>query len=297
MPHFFDVAFAQDISSTVSDASSSASATSSSSTAGTSLDQYIATSTTGVPATSTPTGTIAVNTTAFQNVALPSSTPDDVLGVLYSTDGVNWLPLVNINENNWQTARYSIPIHSWTELEHLQIAFVGLGRPNVPQIYLDAVGVEVSYFDTPEVTPTVTPTPAATTTPNGPAGPTSTPGVPSPAQAFNNVFSPAATQQCEVTPFSDTVARGGTAAFLLTLVPPASSTIPSSSLLYDASLGTLPAGLTGYITSASPGHDTIAMQATSALAPGSYNVVVVYHEKQNDGSVLPNYCQFNVVAQ
>ena len=101
---------------------------------------------------------ITVNTSMFQNIALPSSTGDGVLAIVYSTDGVTWQPLVNVDSANWQQARYTIPIHSWTELEHLQVAFVGLGASSSPQIFLDAAGIEVSYADMPQTPTDITPT-------------------------------------------------------------------------------------------------------------------------------------------
>ena len=43
--------------------------------------------------------------------------------------------------------------------------------------------------------------------------------------------------------------------------------------------------------------DTIGITTAATVAPGSYNAVVVYKERQNDGSVAPNFCQFNLLVR
>ncbi len=281
----------------------------------------IDTSTSGDDSSDTPTGTsyiqvgtssipesapISVDTAAFQNIAVPSSTGDAVLSVVYSTDGVTWQPLVNIDSANWQEERYPIPIDSWAELEHLQVAFIGLGASSSPQIFLDAAGVEVSYADAPQPQPDVvasdttedvTPAPAVA----APPPPAELP----PVQAFKQVFDPFAGQECSVTPFSESIAAGGGGSFLLTLTPPADSTSSAGSspvhnvktpFLYDASVGSLPTGISATVIPEGPGMDTIGVTAAATVAPGSYNAVVVYKERQHDGTVAPNFCQFNLVV-
>jgi hypothetical protein len=261
---------------------------------------YVQTATSSVP-TGTP---INVNTAAFQNITLPSSTGDAVLSIVYSTDGVTWQPIVNIDSANWQEGRYQIPISSWAELQNLQIAFVGLGASDTPQVFLDAVGVEVSYADAqPDLVASDTspdePSPAPAVTP--PPAPTELP----PVQAFKQVFDPFAGQQCSVAPFSESIAAGGGGSFLLTMTPPptnASSTTstlsqaPKEPFLYDASIGSLPDGITATIAPEGPGVDAIGISAVSSVAAGSYNAVVVYKERQHDGTIAPNFCQFNLVV-
>jgi hypothetical protein len=253
---------------------------------------------------------ITVNTSMFQNIVVPSSTGDAVLAIVYSTDGVTWQPLVNIDSSNWQEARYPIPIHSWAELQHLQVAFVGLGATSSPQIFLDAAGVEVSYTDPPQAPPTqniasdTVPTEAPTQsagTPGAVIPPT--PAQLPPAQALKQVFDPFAGQSCTVTPFSESVTAGGGGSFLLKLIPPVAATSSSSrkapkaqSFIYDASIGSLPDGISATIISGNAGMDTIGVTTAANVAPGSYNVVVVYQELQPDGTTAPNFCQFNIVV-
>ena len=254
---------------------------------------------------------ISVNTSVFQNIAVPTSTANAVLAIVYSTDGATWQPLVNIDSSNWQQARYRIPIASWQELEHLQVAFVGLGASSSPPVYLDAAGVEVSYMDTPDATTEIAP--ATDTLPTGPSGPFAAPMIvpPTPvelppAQALKQVFDPFAKQLCSVAPFSESVVAGRGGSFLLKLTPPAASTssasssspqqAPSGALLYDASIGSLPDGISATIVPEKAGADMIGVNTTPDVTSGSYNIVVVYKERQRDGTVEPNFCQFNLIV-
>jgi hypothetical protein len=248
-----------------------------------------------------------IDASVFQNIALPTSTPSGtILSIVYSTDGATWQPLVNIDSSNWQQARYKIPISSWQELAHLQVAFVGLGASSSPQIYLDAVGVEVSYVDTPNATTDITPAPdAAPVVPVAPVAPIVPPPTPTqlpPAQALKQIFDPFAGQLCSVTPFSESISAGGGGSFLLKLMPPeaGTSTKATSSIaggfLYDASIGSLPDGISATIMPEHAGADIIGVSTAPSTVPGSYNVVVVYKERQYDGTIEPNFCQFNIVV-
>jgi hypothetical protein len=214
---------------------------------------------------------------------------------------------VNVDASNWQQARYPIPIHSWAELQHLQIAFVGLGASSSPQIFLDAAGVEVSYVDTPDATTDITTATDTVPAVSPVAPPVVSPPVPTelpPVQALKQVFDPFAGQECTVAPFSESIMAGGTGSFLLKLTPPgapASSSAKSSvraaspTFLYDAELGSMPNGITGMIMPQGLGADTVGITTAPSVARGSYNVVVVYKERQRDGTIEPNFCQFNIV--
>ena len=187
------------------------------------------------------------------------------------------------------------------QLQHLQIAFVGLGASDAPRIYLDAADVQVSYADAPENATDTSPLPPPPPVPTE----TAPQNFPTPAQALQEAFSPWAAQVCAVTPFSATIEPGASAAFLLKLIPSAASStasstpggVASSSFLYEASIGSLPDGATSYLTKTGSGNDTIVVQTTPAIARGSYSIVVVYRERQHDGSILPNYCQFSLDVQ
>ena len=293
---FLNVAYADEVSSTPD--------MSSTSTDGASTTPLVSSSVEGVPVSPQPTA-ITLNTSAFQNIVLPPSKPGDVIAIVYSTDGVTWQPLTDINKDNWQMARYPIPIASWEELKHLQIAFIGLGDPNSPKVFLDAAGIEVSYDDPPQGTTNIIPAGSAAGG-SGSSGATSSlpdaasssarsvaadAPVISAAAALRQVFDPVAGQQCAVSPFSGSARRGGSTSFLLKLIPPASTTAP----IFDAYLGSLPDGVSARVIPGVGGSDTIGVDVSTAAVQGSYTIVVVYKERASDGTVLPNFCQFNLV--
>ncbi|HVM76704.1 MAG TPA: hypothetical protein VMU07_00950 [Candidatus Paceibacterota bacterium] len=310
--HLIPVAFADSVSSTPI----------ATSTATSGLSLVVATSVTGVPSTATLPAPITVNTQSFQNIVLPSSTPDDFLGIVYSTDGVTWQPLVDIHEDNWQTSRYDLPITSWDELKHLQVAFVGLGQANPPKIYLDAVGVEVSYIDTPEAMTTVTPAPddqsvdASSTDVQSESQQPTGPVIQQQSMAQSDIFQQGAEQQCVAVPFSQTVSPGGSAAFNLQLFSglttpfskPKKGTTATSTLpqgyqhpIYDIRLGSLPSGVS-YVLNHGPMSDAtstaaIIMNVSSKATQGSYSLLVIYRERQDDASFRSTGCQLNLVIQ
>jgi len=296
---FFSVAYAQVASSTDINSSSSPS------------------STIAVPTVPQPSGAIQVNTSMFQNIVLPSSTADDILSIVYSTDGTTWLPVVNINRNNWEVARYALPIHSWTELQHLQIAFVGLGEPDPPGIYLDSVGVEVNYVDTPEQTIDVVPTSTVSATGDADSGdatgenvaqPSSSTWTPPVPQADilqqsgvseGDVFEQGAHQQCVVSPFSRTISAGEAATLSLQLF--SGLTTSTEKAVYQARMGSLPVGISATITNGPSTNvsstDALHVSASEKALPGSYSILVIYRERQDDASMRSTGCQMNLVVQ
>ena len=263
---------------------------------------------------SVPTTTLSINTAAFQNLTTPSSSAGDILSIEISTDGVTWVPVTNINASNWENGQYDLPIRSWDELEHLQVALVALPTATVlPQVYVDAMGVRVEYGDGATNDVLINPatstaldanSPGATsayaTSSGAPLPPPSVPLTsvsPSPLSAkasLDKVFSPVAEQSCSVKPFSGEVQSGKSTSFLLTLVPPSGAT--SLPPLFDVALGALPDGITARIIPGANGVDTIGIDASASTVSGSYTVVVVYKERQKDGTILPNFCQFNLLS-
>lgn len=280
-----------------------------------------------IPSTSTPPVPIVVNTSMFQNIVLPASAPGDFVGIVYSTDGVTWQPLTDINADNWQIARYAIPITSWDQLQHLQVALVGLGAADAPKVYLDAMAVEVSYEDAPEATTDITPKPDAQDQNQNQDQATSTSAdqqtiapdeiIQKSTQPEGDVFDQGARQQCVVAPFSQTIAPGGAARFALQLfsglTTPSSTPkkgIPTSTLpygyqhpVYQTRLGSLPVGVSSYIqgdVGASDDASTtqhIQVDVGRNAVSGSYSALVVYRERQDDASLRSTGCQLNVVIQ
>ncbi len=330
--NFFPVAFAQDASSAATSAPAAIASPAASSVPASAVS-VASSAVESIPETSTPAVPISIDTAAFHNVALPPAAPGDFLAIVYSTDGVTWQPLININGSNWAAGRYPIPITSWDELQHLQIAFVGLGAFSSPTIYLDAAGVEVGYADASNGT--IAPAPGASSAASSTmAAGTSTvfqqpasSSAPPPVDPLGTVFDPAAGQHCSVTPFSNGTGHPGSVSYVLALSPPSappapaaapapsSSPAPSSRAtpisvappplspavlpgppLFAVSLGSLPDGVTGQITATgAQGIDTISLGVGPDARPGSYGIIVVYKERQFDGKTLPNFCQFNLV--
>ena len=193
-----------------------------------------------------------------------------------------------------------------------------------PKVYLDSIGVEVDYADAPNGTIAPGTDQSASTSTvfsqssSSAASASSTP----PVNALRDVFDPSAEQRCSVTPFSNEAYPGGSVSYVLSMVaqPPPPAVAPSSSAtassatmyppppipppapmvapIYQASLGSLPTGVTGTVVPGGPsGIDTIGLTITPSTVPGSYGVIVIYKERQTDGRVLPNFCQFNLVVK
>ena len=268
---------------------------------------------------------MTVNTSMFQNIIIPSSSADDILSIVYSTDGTTRLPVVNINRSNWQQGRYAIPIHSWDELKNLQVAFVGLGTAtSAPQVFLDGMRVEVRYGDAEPIAPLTsssTPDSASTTDPN----PQDKPDQPQPPPdnqpsvmqiiqhqggQSDDILDQGAKQKCSVDPFSESIAPGGSARLPLALLsglsaasssPSGTPLAPPYQPLYRVSLGSLPPGVWGDIqsqaSSVESSTQTISLHASRSVAPGSYSLLVIYRERQEDGTVRSAGCQFNLVIQ
>ena len=69
---------------------------------------------------------------------------------------------------------------------------------------------------------------------------------------------------------------------------------------YDLSTGYLPHGvavLIGSPTGPIAATSSITFQAASDAQEGSFNISVIYHEHEVDGSVISNFCQLNLTIQ
>ena len=203
---------------------------------------------------------------------------------------------------------------------------MGLGAANAPKIYLDAAAVSVDYVDTPEATTDITPQDQdqqdqdqadSSTIPDVPPPP------PAPVDAFQktptvltDVFDQGARQQCVVAPFSQRVSPGENTDLSLQLfsdlTTPSSTPkkgVPTSTLpdgyqhaMYQTSVGSLPVGVSAYIASGGASSDTSSTQTihvnvNSAASPGSYSLLVIYRERQDDASMRSTGCQFNLIVQ
>jgi hypothetical protein len=66
---------------------------------------------------------------------------------------------------------------------------------------------------------------------------------------------------------------------------------------YDLQTGHLPLGISaGFSSPSGPiaATSTLTFQAETSTVPGSLNIAVIYHEHEEDGTVLANFCQLNI---
>ena len=193
-----------------------------------------------------------------------------------------------MDANNWQNVLFDLPITSWGDLENLQVSVLGYSGDGtlVQSVYLDGMDVAVEYDDMSAMqTSLIQPTVPAE------VQPVQAPVVQAPAPM---TFDARAKQTCDIEPYSKTVAIGSSVQFGVTLMP---SVKPAP--LFEIQIGQLPAGVTGSVVPSAQGalHPDLSLSASTDAAAGSYNVIVLYQEKQPDGTYLPNYCQFNLVVE
>lgn len=81
-----------------------------------------------------------------------SSVPADaVLEAFYSLDGADWISFGYIRMNDWEEARYDIPLSEWNDLSVVQVKLEPLSSfDQSPVVYLDSVVIEVEYAGTEE---------------------------------------------------------------------------------------------------------------------------------------------------
>ncbi|HUC01589.1 MAG TPA: hypothetical protein VMA75_01660 [Candidatus Paceibacterota bacterium] len=72
-------------------------------------------------------------------------TADNFLDVSYSTDGVTWQDLGEVDADNWQNFSATIPVSSWNDINSLQVKLTPLLTADPPTIYLDSMWLEVDY--------------------------------------------------------------------------------------------------------------------------------------------------------
>ncbi len=238
--------------------------------------------------TSTATGTDvtvppeASTTTSSAPVFAPPPPPDDnFLEVSYSVDGQTWVEFAKVGPDNWQNFTATLPVTSWDDLKKLQVKIEGIPTTlqQIPKVYLDGMFVEVHY-EIPSViemtnTPTSTDEEASSTAP--------------PVRV--TLANPGARQTCRIEPFSQPLPPGGTTQFTAMLHP------SISGVSYDLFTGYLPRGISVSIGSPSgaiAATSSLTFQAAADAQHGSFNIPVIYHEHEADGTVLSNFCQLNI---
>jgi hypothetical protein len=222
------------------------------------------------------------------SIPVASSGAQDILQVNFSLDGKTWTTLGNIDANNWQNASFDLPINSWRDLQSLQVSLLGFSQDGtlVQNVYLDGMDVSVEYDDPDSLR-------SSLDQPALPADQSSQISPPAQAPA-STTFDSRAKQSCNIEPYSKIVRIGEPVKFGISLYPSVAPPPP-----FNLQIGKLPAGITGIIASSSadPMRPGMSLAADSNAARGSFNIIVLYEEKEADGTVLPNYCQFNLVVQ
>jgi len=251
--------------------------------------------TTSVAATTTMVGTPSTSSAPLNIILMPSSSvpvassgTQEILQVNFSLDGKTWTTLGTVDAGNWQDASFDLPITSWSDLQNLQIGILGFSGNGglVQSIYLDGMDVSVEYNDADSLQSSFDQSAAS---PDQPAQVSLPPQAPPLA-----TFDPRAKQSCSIQPYVETIQRGDSVSFGVSLHPSEKPPPP-----FDLQMGELPAGITGSVaySTKDPLHPSISLAAAPSAAQGSFNVVVLYEEKNASGTFLPNYCQFNLVVQ
>ena len=106
------------------------------------------------------------------------------------------------------------------------------------------------------------------------------------------IFDKRSRHVCKITPFSQTFKRGEMAEISISLTP------SKEGNSYELALGSLPEGVTGAIANPKGNASrnvSASFQASSSAQEGSFNAVIVYYERNEQGERLPNFCQLNLI--
>lgn len=212
-------------------------------------------------------------------VVIPPPPPDEhFLEVSYSLDGKTWNPVERISPDNWPNFTVALPLTSWEDLKKVQVSIKAVPTTLIspPRTYLDGMLLEARYELPPVISDKATSTPAA-------AGPKEL-----------ITFDPRSKHACSVEPFSQSVQPGGSAVYRIILKPSA----PIAG--YELVLGDLPAGVSaafGKANGFAASEEQLAINVASGTEAASYNIVVVYRERSENGEFLPNFCKLNLIIQ
>lgn len=230
--------------------------------------------------------------------------PDEnFMKISYSTDGQNWAELQKVNQNNWPNLTIAIPITDWEELKNLQIQIAGIPTSvsSVPKVFLEGMFLETHY----ELPPAFAVTGSELTAENAekeqvgqnPNENSSEGGIletEPEARPEIKIYDPGAKHTCAVKPFSQGIKKGSQAVYDIAMKP------SFTNALYDLTVGDLPSGISAAITAPSGAgavSSTAVFRVTDSAESGSFDVVIVYRERQEDGNVLSNFCQMNFIVE
>ena len=237
---------------------------------------------------SAPESEPPVSVTSSEPVQISPPSPDEhFLKVSYSIDGELWVEAGKINPVNWPHFTFTLPVTSWDELKKLQVRIEGIPTAlpyPLPPVYLDGMLLEVNY----EVT--ISPGAIATSTPSAVDSQADS-QLPKPKLV---TFDSRSTHTCRVEPFSQTLPKGAAISYQVKLKP--SRPLANFELL----TGDLPSGITAAFDQSkgwAGAEQTLTVEALSNAEAGSFNAVVVYREQSDEGELLPNFCQLNLIVE
>lgn len=101
----------------------------------------------------------ASGTPAEESFALSKSPANNFFVISYTTDGIKWQTLSEINEENWKNLTLQIPVSEWQDISKIQVKIEPLlSADSLPYIYLDGLIIEVEYekfalFESPDPLP------------------------------------------------------------------------------------------------------------------------------------------------
>lgn len=230
----------------------------------------------------------ASSTAASSTVDLeaPEPPPDEnFLEVRYSTDGQAWIEIAKVNPNNWEHFTVTLPITTWDDVKRVQLRIEGIptALAEIPKVYLDGMLMEVHY----ELPPVFNSSPGPEMFTNQ-----ETSVIQVPPKPVMKIFDPEAKHKCSITPFSQSVKKGGTATYTVILTP------SSQNLHFTLETGDLPPGVSAAFTPQSKvGSSTsqLVLNASGNAERGSFDVVAIYREIDQNLKILANFCQLNLI--
>jgi len=109
-----------------------------------------------------------------------------------------------------------------------------------------------------------------------------------------NIFDEGATHTCKIIPFSKKINRGASDRRLIKL-DSGEKVLP-----FDLKTGNLPDGLSialDAVNGQGQGDVGLSLSATDDANQGSFNIVVIYKVTEDNGRVVSNFCQLNVIVE
>src|SRR3989344_4011199 len=249
-----------------------------------------ATTTPTIPTATTTLATTTEEIVVTGEIAV-SEGPHDIVEILYTLDGENWVSIGLLNSSDTSDAILQIPIVDVSDLSRMQISVQAVGATDeMPDVYIDSIWAEVT-FEEKEKEQKIHQPPVRIAY-------ASTGFWPLPVyESENEMFTPNTEDQvrCVVEPFSQESAGGEILTYRLKLHT------QEMFRPFRVTLGDLPTGTGGI----SLDYDELSMarelklmvDVSGEATPGSFGSVILYEEIYEDGMVNRNICQFNLIVK